>query len=89
MRIKPSASSGVNGTWAFDDLISHHYQTILADPPWRFRNYSAKGEGKNPIAHYDCLSLDEIEALPVSRLAAPDCVLVLWATWPFLPPFAR
>jgi N6-adenosine-specific RNA methylase IME4 len=57
----------------------------LADPPWRFRNYSAKGERKNPIAHYDCLSLDEIEALPVSRLAAPDCVLVLWATWPFLP----
>ena len=66
-------------------MTPHLYQTILADPPWRFRNYSAKGEKKNPIAHYDCMSLDDIKALPVSELAAPNCALVVWATWPLLP----
>ncbi len=72
-------------TRIFDGLSSRRYGTILADPPWRFRNYSAKGEKKNPIAHYDGMSLDAIKALPVSHLAARDSVLVLWATWPLLP----
>lgn len=26
-----------------------------------------------------------LKALPVARIAAPDCVLLLWATWPQLP----
>ncbi|HET6606728.1 MAG TPA: MT-A70 family methyltransferase [Rhodopila sp.] len=61
-------------------------RVILADPPWMFRNYSAKGEEKNPAAQYDCMSLDEIKALPVQELADPTgCVLVMWATAPMLP----
>jgi hypothetical protein len=27
----------------------------------------------------------DIWALPVEQLAAPDCVLLLWATMPYLP----
>ena len=61
------------------------YRVILADPPWRFKNYSEKGEGRNATSHYDCLSLDEIKALPVGDFAAKDCVLFLWATDPLLP----
>ena len=58
---------------------------IMADPPWRFRNWSAKGEAKNAVAKYACMTLPQIEALPVADLAAKDCLLWLWATNPMLP----
>ena len=60
-------------------------QMIMADPPWRFENYSAAGEEKNATAHYRCESLDWIKALPVPMLAADSCILWLWATNPMLP----
>lgn len=61
------------------------YRVVYADPPWRFSTYSDKGKGRSAEAHYDCLSLDEIKALPVAEWAAPDAVLLLWATDPLLP----
>lgn len=61
------------------------YGVIYADPPWHFRTYSAKGTGRGAVSHYDCLDLDAIKALPVSQLAAPNCVLFLWAVDPMLP----
>jgi N6-adenosine-specific RNA methylase IME4 len=57
---------------------------IVADPPWSFRTYSAKGQKKSADAHYRCMSLDGIKALPVNQLAAADAVLLLWATAPML-----
>lgn len=72
-------------TWPFGDLRPLSYGVILTDPPWYFRNRSAAGEGKNPVAHYDCMDLAAIQALPVSHLAAPDCACVMWATAPMLP----
>lgn len=35
------------------------------------------------MRHYDTMSLDQIAALPVKELAAPDCALFLWVTGPF------
>ncbi len=67
------------------DLTPFRFRTIIADPPWGFENWSEKGEAKNPSAHYDCLPLDQIKALNVSHIAAPDCLLMLWATAPLLP----
>jgi N6-adenosine-specific RNA methylase IME4 len=61
------------------------YGVIYADPPWSFRNWSAKGTGRNAISHYDCLDPAALAALPVADLAADDCVLFLWATDPLLP----
>ena len=61
------------------------YRVIYADPPWRFATYSDKGKGRSAEAHYDCLSLDDIKAFPVATWAAPDAVLLLWATDPLLP----
>ena len=70
----------------FADLRpSGGFDLIMADPPWSFDNFSAKGEAKNPKAHYACTSLDWIKALPVSVLAGRDCLLWLWATNPMLP----
>jgi hypothetical protein len=37
----------------FVALPSYQARVILADPPWYFQNFSAKGEEKNPVAHYD------------------------------------
>ncbi|MGF1561553.1 MAG: MT-A70 family methyltransferase [Geminicoccaceae bacterium] len=61
------------------------YHVIYADPPWRFDTYSDKGKGRSAEAHYDCLSLNDIKALPVADWAAGDAVLLLWVTDPLLP----
>ena len=62
-----------------------HYGAIYADPPWTFATYSHKGKGRSAEAHYDCMSIADIMALPVATWAAPDCVLFLWTTDPLLP----
>jgi N6-adenosine-specific RNA methylase IME4 len=66
-------------------LKPRSYGAIYADPPWHFRNWSAKGTGRNAVSHYDCMSFAELAALPVGDVAADDCVLFLWATDPLLP----
>lgn len=75
----------VKSNGAFKGVPRGKYQVILADPPWTFQTRSDKGLGKSAQAHYDCMSQDEILALPVQELAARDCALFLWATWPTLP----
>lgn len=65
------------------------YGAILADPPWTFATYSAKGKGRSAEAHYDCMTLEQIEGLAVSDVAAKDCVLFMWATDPLLPAALR
>lgn len=60
-------------------------RVILADPAWPFENFSEKGEGKNPNQHYVCMPILEIAAMPVSALAADDCALFIWCTWPLMP----
>lgn len=67
------------------DLPHFRYGAILADPAWRFELRSEKGEAKSPQAHYRCMPTEEIAALPVGHLAAGDCLLFLWATFPMLP----
>jgi len=61
------------------------YGVIYADPPWSFRNWSAKGTGRNAVSHYDCLDFPKLAALPVADVAANECALFLWATDPLLP----
>ena len=56
------------------------YGAILADPPWPFETRSAGGRDRSPDRHYPTMTLDEIMALPVGDLAAPDCALFLWVT---------
>ena len=60
------------------------YRAIYADPPWRFTTYSEKGKGRSAEAHYDCMTLPEIKAMPVAAWAAPDAALFLWTTDPML-----
>jgi N6-adenosine-specific RNA methylase IME4 len=71
-------------TWPFGELKRGHYAAICADPPWSFRSNSKAKPGRNAMRHYDCMTMEEIAALPVSELAAPDAALFLWITGPFL-----
>ncbi len=64
--------------------LNDHYRVIYADPPWTFSTYSRKGKGRSAEAHYDCMTLSDIKALPVAEWASDDCVLLLWATDPLL-----
>ena len=65
-------------------LEQKKYQIIYADPPWRFRAFSPKGNKRSAERHYRTMSVDAIRALPVGDLAADDCILFLWVTMPCL-----
>jgi N6-adenosine-specific RNA methylase IME4 len=77
----------------FDGLRPAHYGAILADPPWRFYNWSrrpwwARSDANTSRAverHYNTESTEALCALPVGELAAEDCCLFLWMVWPSLP----
>lgn len=58
---------------------------ILADPPWTFRTWSAKGDGRSARRHYQTLTLEQIKALPVASVAARDCLLLLWSLNSMIP----
>jgi len=73
------------GAWPFGRLEPWAFDLIMADPPWRFELWSEKGEEKSAQAQYATLDSAAIAALPVADLAAPHCLLWLWATAPMLP----
>jgi N6-adenosine-specific RNA methylase IME4 len=58
--------------------------TIAIDPPWPYQHFSDRANGA-ARAHYDTMPIDEIKALPIKALAADDCAVFLWCTWPFMP----
>ncbi|WP_298983473.1 MT-A70 family methyltransferase [uncultured Roseibium sp.] len=61
------------------------YQVIYADPAWRHLTWSNLGKGRSPERHYDCLSLEEIKAIPVADWCAKDCALFIWGLDHMLP----
>lgn len=63
-----------------------HYSVIYADPPWRYQRSAVQGAAEK---HYPTMGIDELCALPVANLAAPDSVLFMWATFPQLPEALR
>jgi site-specific DNA-methyltransferase (adenine-specific) len=70
---------------AFTDMAEiprGQYAAIYADPPWTYENYVGQGVAADK---YDLMSLADICALPVADLAAKNCALFMWATYPLLP----
>lgn len=57
------------------------YNIIYVDPPWQYY----EGGYKNQSQYYDTMTIEEICALPISELAADNCILFLWITSPVLP----
>lgn len=52
------------------------YAALLADPPWDLQQTGSRGAER----HYPLMTVDQIAALPVGRLAQPDAHLWLWVT---------
>jgi len=61
------------------------YNIIYADCPWQYKVWSKKGQGRSAENHYPTMRIEDICALPVSSIAAPDCALFMWVTFPTLP----
>jgi N6-adenosine-specific RNA methylase IME4 len=65
------------------DEVPEKFAVILIDPPWEYTTYSEDtGQGRSAEAHYPTMSAGDIASLPVGDLAADDCALFMWATWP-------
>lgn len=62
------------------------YRVVYADPPWQYSD-SRVGVAESSAAedHYPTMSVDDLCALPIKKLAMSDAVLFCWATFPLLP----
>jgi N6-adenosine-specific RNA methylase IME4 len=59
--------------------VNGQFETILADPPWRFTNRTGKVAPEHRRLHrYATMSTDQICSLPVATKAAAKCHLYLW-----------
>ena len=78
-----SEASDARTTDDLGELIAsgERFGTIYADPPWLYANQATRAAAGN---HYKCMTVDELCALPVGRLALPDAHLHLWTTNGFL-----
>ena len=76
-------SDDIDGCEVSDlDALNQQFGCIYADPPWLYGNQGTRAATGN---HYGGMTIDEICALPVERLAAETSHLHLWTTNGFLP----
>jgi len=63
------------------------YKTIVADPPWQYKNKKTGRSMKSGSqTKYSTMSTEDICSLPLMKdIADKDCILFLWATIPMLP----
>ncbi|MBS1169538.1 MAG: methyltransferase [Burkholderiaceae bacterium] len=61
-------------------LPQSKYQIIYADPPWSYNDKSKHRGGAE--RHYRTLKIDDLCKMDVQSIAADDCALFLWATFP-------
>lgn len=60
------------------------FGVLYVDPPWAYKVYSKKGEGRSAENHYHTMSAEDIYSLDIDGIADKDCVLFLWVTFPCL-----
>lgn len=62
------------------------FQTVLADPPWRFQNRTGKVAPEHRrLERYDTMTFEDICALPVAATCATNAHLYLWVPNALLP----
>ena len=62
------------------------YNIIYADPPWQYKVWSKKGNGRSAESHYKTLGIKDIVNMKdfIKDISADDCVLFIWITYPCL-----
>ena len=66
--------------------VAGGFQTVPADPPWRFQNRTGKVAPEHRrLDRYDTMTLADIKALPVESTLAKDAHLYLWVPNALLP----
>ena len=62
------------------------YNTIYADPPWRFQNRTGKVAPEHKrLKRYETMTVEEIKQLPVAEIADEKAHLYLWVPNALLP----
>ena len=62
------------------------YTVIYADPPWKYgQSCATKAFRGGAVKHYPVMTLMELAALRVDKIAADNSALFLWSTMPLLP----
>ncbi len=84
--MRPSGKTSGPAQNLLDATGGKQFKTILADPPWRFQNKTGKVAPEHRrLSRYATLTLGEIYALPVTRLASQTAHLYLWCPNALLP----
>ena len=65
------------------ELPDRLFNIILADPAWSYNDKALAGN-RGACCKYDVMSIEDIKNLGVSKIAADDCILFLWVTYPKL-----
>lgn len=60
------------------------YKLIYADPAWEYRDKASAGK-RGACHKYPVMSLDAIKRLPITKIAADDCLLAMW----WVPPMPQ
>lgn len=60
------------------------FKALYIDPPWAYKVYSKKGQGRSAESHYRTMIAEDIYSLDIAGIADKDCALFLWVTFPCL-----
>ena len=59
------------------------FDIVIADPPWEYTDKANAGQ-RGAEHKYPVMKLHDIMELDVERVCSPNCVLMLWGTWPLM-----
>lgn len=80
MAVIGSVMGGMDWAGPLND-VRGTFDVIVADPPWSYRKSAGHGVAGD---QYSTMSIEDIMGLNVARLAAKNCALCLWGTWPLM-----
>ena len=67
-------------------VAGRRFKTVLADPPWQFRNSTGKIAPEHKrLSRYSTMGLRDIETLPVAECSGDTAHLYLWVPNALLP----
>jgi N6-adenosine-specific RNA methylase IME4 len=69
--------------WTCISFPNKKYNIIYADPAWSYKDKALSGN-RGAVCKYNVMSIEDIALLPVKDIAANDCILFMWVTFPKL-----